>query len=124
MTLAWGCGSSYTAPTRNVIFISLDTTRADHMGFYGNRDIKTPHLDRLAAESIVFDDFMSVVPSTLASHTSLFTGKYPQSHGTPRNGFVINERNEMLPEVLHEDGFATAGASTPRTPARTEPSLR
>ena len=51
----------------HVVVISLDTTRADHFGFYGNESVATPNLDRLAAESIVFDDFMTVAPTTLAS---------------------------------------------------------
>jgi arylsulfatase A-like enzyme len=94
---------------RHVVLISLDTTRADQLGLYGNPTVRTPHLDRLAAESIVLDDFMTVVPTTLASHVSLFTGKYPHTHGTPRNGFLVHEQNVMLAEILRERGFATAG---------------
>lgn len=94
---------------KHVVFISLDTTRADHFGFYGNPTVKTPNLDRLASEAIVLDDFLTVAPTTLASHTSLFTGKYSHSHGTPRNGFLVNEQNVMLPELLRERGFHTAG---------------
>ncbi|MCG3127801.1 MAG: hypothetical protein CHACPFDD_02673 [Phycisphaerae bacterium] len=90
---------------RHVIIISLDTTRADHFGFYGNRTIRTPNFDRLAGESIVFDDYSTVVPTTLASHTSLFTGTYAHTHGVPRNGFIVGERNLLLAELLHERGF-------------------
>ena len=100
------------APSANipyVILISLDTTRADHMGFLGNPMVKTPELDALAAESIIFSDFMTVVPTTLASHTSLFTGKYPHHHGTPRNGFMVNRENTLLAEILQKDGFRTVG---------------
>jgi len=105
-----GC-SRQTASTdvRHVIIVSLDTTRADHMGFLGNPMVKTPALDALAAESIVLTDFMTVVPTTLAAHTSLFTGKYPHNHGTPRNGFMVNEENTLLAEILQEAGFHTAG---------------
>lgn len=92
-----------------IIIISLDTTRADHMGFYGNPWIKTPNLDRLAAESIVFDDASPSAPSTLASHTSLFTGKYAHTHGTPENGHRVNAENVMLTEVLRAAGYRTAG---------------
>ncbi len=99
----------YDGPVKHVILISLDTTRRDHMGFYGNDWIKTPHLDALAAESIVFDRYMTVAPSTLTSHTSLFTGKYPHTHGVPRNGFLVNAENELLPELLRGAGFHTAG---------------
>jgi len=96
-------------PARHVIVISLDTTRADFLGCYGNKFIQTPHIDGLAGESILFEDCMTVVPTTLASHTSLFTGKYPHNHGTPRNGFMVNEQNVMLAEVLKAAGFHTAG---------------
>ncbi len=102
------CGGE-PAPPRHVIAISLDTTRADHFGFAGNERVATPRLDALAAESIVFPDFMTVVSTTLASHTSLFTGKYAHHHGVPRNGFVVNEDNEMLAEILKREGFHTAG---------------
>ncbi len=96
-------------PARHVVFISMDTTRADHFGFMGNERVKTPWLDAVARESIVFTDYMTVVPTTLASHTSLFTGKYPHSHGTPRNGFIVNRDNMMLTEILKGQGFHTAG---------------
>jgi arylsulfatase A-like enzyme len=84
-------------PAKHVIFVSLDTTRADHLGCLGNPWISTPRFDDFAAESILFNDFMTVAPTTLASHTSLFTGKYPHTHGTPRNGFTVNNENLMLP---------------------------
>ncbi len=108
---ALGCsgGTARESPARHVVFISLDTTRADHFGFYGNTAIRTPHLDRLAAESIVLDDFMTVAPTTLSSHASLFTGKYPHSHGAPRNGFVLDQANVTLAELLRDNGFAAAG---------------
>jgi arylsulfatase A-like enzyme len=96
-------------PPRHVIVISLDTARADHFGCYGHPSIRTPEIDALAAESVLFTDYMTVVPTTLASHVSLFTGKYPHTHGTPRNGFVVNPENVMLPEILREAGFHTAG---------------
>ncbi len=91
------------------MLVSLDTTRADHLGFYGNPSIATPALDRLAAESIVLDDLMTVAPTTLAAHTSLFTGNYPHRHGVPRNGFVVPDENVTLAEILKERGFATVG---------------
>jgi arylsulfatase A-like enzyme len=89
--------------------VTLDTTRADQLGFYGNPGVKTPRLDALASESIVLEDLMSVVPTTLASHVSLFTGRYPHFHGVPRNGFMVNAENLMLAEVLRREGFVTAG---------------
>jgi len=112
-----GCGrdepvrrsTKYSGPARHVVLISLDTTRRDHFGCYGNPWIHTPRIDELASESILFTDYMTVVPTTLASHAALFTGKYPHSHGTPRNGFVVNPENAMLTEILRDAGFDTAG---------------
>ena len=102
-------GAGHGLPVRHVIIISLDTTRADHFGCYGNTWISTPRIDALASESILFTNYRTVVPTTLASHTSLFTGKYPHTHGTPRNGFVVNDDNVMLAEILKEAGFHAAG---------------
>ncbi len=116
--LAMGAGASiwryarrsgYHGRARHVIFISLDTTRADHLGCYANKWIKTPNLDALADESILFTDYMTAASTTLASHTSLLTGKYPQNHGVPRNGFMVNPDNVMLPEILKDAGFHTVG---------------
>jgi len=87
----------------------MDTTRADQFGFMGNPYVQTPHLDTIAAESIVLTDCMTTAPTTLASHTSLFTGNYPHHHGTPRNGYMVNRENLMLAEILKGEGFTTAG---------------
>jgi arylsulfatase A-like enzyme len=94
---------------RHIVVISMDTARADHFGFLGNENRYTPRLDELASESITLTDYMTVAPTTLASHTSLFTGRYPHHHGTPRNGFMVHRENEMLPELLKQIGFHTAG---------------
>ncbi len=106
-----GCSGPSLDPgvPRHVVVISIDTARADHFGFLGSEHVRTPGLDAFAREAIVFTDYMTVVPTTLASHTTLFTGKYPHHHGTPRNGFMINEANVMLAETLQEAGFHTAG---------------
>ncbi len=107
---ASGCGGSaprtFEGP-RHVILISLDTTRADHMGFLGSK-VRTPNLDRFANEAVVFTDAMTAAPTTLAAHTSILTGSHPQSHGVPRNGFVVNDDNVMLAELLADEGFHTA----------------
>jgi len=88
--------------------ISLDTTRADHLGCYGSERVRTPALDRLAAQGVRFADVTAPAPTTLASHTSMMTGTYPPTHGVARNGFVVNAENTMLAEVLRDAGFHTA----------------
>jgi len=97
-----------SAARAHVILVSLDTTRADHLGCYGSKRVKTPRLDALARESILFEDCLTAVPTTLASHVTMFTGKYPHTHGVPRNGFLVNDENVMLAEILKERGYRTA----------------
>src|SRR5262245_24928412 len=76
--LAAACGRDERP---NVILITLDTTRADHLGCYGHARNTSPELDRLAAESEVFTQAYATSSWTLPAHASLLTGKYPSSHG-------------------------------------------
>ena len=94
---------------RNVVWLSLDTTRADMFGFMGNDWIKTPRIDALARDSVVFAAHQTVVPTTLPSHTTQLTGLYPHHHGTPNNGWMVSDENRMLAEILRDVGFETAG---------------
>ena len=70
----------------NVLLITLDTTRADRLGCYGYPLAKTPVLDRLAAQGVVFERAYAPVPLTLPSHASMLTGLYPPEHGLHNNG--------------------------------------
>jgi choline-sulfatase len=108
---ALGCAAEpeRTATARHLVVVSLDTTRADYLGAYGNPWVSTPRIDALARESVVFDALKVAAPTTLASHVSLFTGAYPLHHGTPRNGFTVHPDNVMLAEILRDAGFHTAG---------------
>ena len=63
-------------PPENLILISVDTLRADHLGASGHPWLKTPHIDALAAEGVRFDRVVSPAPTTLASHTSMMTGTW------------------------------------------------
>jgi arylsulfatase A-like enzyme/Flp pilus assembly protein TadD len=100
-------GSSSAEP--NVILISIDTLRADHLGCYGHPRIKTPNIDRLAAEGTLFEQCTTAAPVTLPSHASMLTGTYPFVHKVRDNGtFRLHADNLTLTEVLHEAGLATA----------------
>ncbi|MCE9594864.1 MAG: sulfatase [Planctomycetes bacterium] len=106
---------------RHVVLISCDTLRADALGVYaGERDrlaewgappaaARTPRIDRLAREGIVFENATTAAPTTLASHTSLFSGLWPNAHGVARNGFEVRPEIETLAERLAARGFDTAG---------------
>src|ERR1700733_11245419 len=72
-------GAAAASPT-NVILITLDTTRADRMGFLGSKLGLTPNLDAMAKQSVVFTHAYSQVPLTTASHATILTGTYPQFH--------------------------------------------
>jgi len=93
----------------NLVLITLDTTRADHLGAYGYGRDTSPALDALAAESALFERAFSHVPVTLPAHTSILTGHLPTAHGIRDNGrFIVPEELETLPEILGRQGYATA----------------
>ena len=97
-------------PVTRVVVVTFDTTRADRIGSYGNDDVATPHLDSLAAEGVVFERAVSPVPTTLPSHSTMFTGLYPQDHGVRYNiYFKLDDAAQTLAEILRDAGFATAG---------------
>jgi arylsulfatase A-like enzyme/tetratricopeptide (TPR) repeat protein len=92
----------------NVLLISLDTLRPDHLGCYGYKDILTPTIDNLAGEGVLFEDALTSVPLTLPSHTSMLTGLYPISHGVRDNGtFILRDQFTTLAEVLKAREYAT-----------------
>jgi arylsulfatase A-like enzyme/tetratricopeptide (TPR) repeat protein len=92
----------------NVLLISLDTTRADHIGAYGQSQGATPHIDRLAAEGTLFEHCVSPVPITLPAHASLMTAVDPFVHEVRYNGFPLGPRLATLAERLRAAGWATA----------------
>ena len=104
-----GCGGPEVGGPRHVVLISLDTVRADHLGCYGSTRVDTPAIDSLATDGVLFRDVTAPAPTTLSSHTSMMTGKWPHTHGVARNGYVVNEGNVMLAEILGDAGFHTAG---------------
>jgi len=104
------------SPKRNVIVVSLDTVRADHLNAYGYARRRTsPELDAWAAEGTLFENAASTAPGTLSSQMSVLTGRYPSSHGVSYANWRVNARIPVLPvetltlaEVLSAHGFVTA----------------
>ena len=91
-----------------IILITLDTTRADHLGCYGYRAGATPNLDALASEAVRFEQMMASCPTTLPSHATMFTGLYPPSHGVRYNGmFRLADTSVTIAKVLRDGGFST-----------------
>jgi len=107
-----------TPPARdlNVLFITLDTTRADHLSCYAQESVsklprgaKTPHLDKLAARGLRFAHAIAQVPLTLPSHASMFTGTYPEVHQLrDMGGFVLDPKHLTLASMARSAGFQTA----------------
>jgi arylsulfatase A-like enzyme/Tfp pilus assembly protein PilF len=92
----------------NLLLITIDTLRADHLGCYGGDSGLTPNLDGLAAEGIRFAEVLAHVPLTLPAHTSLFTSKYPTGHGVHDNGtFRVDSSLPTLAFILKEGGYQT-----------------
>ena len=92
----------------NLLLITLDTTRADHIGCYGYADADTPTIDQLAARGAQFDHAVTSVPSTLPGHCTIMTGLEAPSHGARINGHFLDDEVTTLAEVLKGEGYATA----------------
>ncbi|HEY3836853.1 MAG TPA: sulfatase-like hydrolase/transferase [Bryobacteraceae bacterium] len=100
--------SIFAAPSTSIVLISIDTLRADHLGCYGYRNIRTPHLDSLAKGGTLFEQIESPVPMTLPAHVSLLSSTYPYVHGVRENGEQVPPKILTLPAVLKADGYRTA----------------
>jgi choline-sulfatase len=123
LLLSSGCrrseepSSSHVPRDANILLITLDTTRADHLSCYsdlppvGERrgTTKTPHLDALAARGVLFSRAMVQVPLTLPSHASIMTGAYPTRHGLrDMEGFVLDKSHPTVASITQGNGYATA----------------
>src|SRR3977135_1804158 len=93
-----------------IIVISIDTLRADHLPAYGYTHVKTPAIDALAADGVVFERAYSHAPQTLPAHASLLSGQLPFETGVRDNvGFTVKTGERLLPQMLRDRGFATGG---------------
>ncbi len=105
------CPARELAAPRHLLFITLDTVRADHLGAYGYGRPTSPALDAFAADGVRFADVTCSMPTTLPSHVTLFTGLPPSAHGVTENGIVPADSLLSIFERLEAAGFAT-GAVT------------
>jgi len=108
-----GCGSG--APDHpNVLLITLDTVRADHLGSYGHPKDITPNLDRLARQGTRFETAISTSAVTPVSHASILTGRNPYAHGLrvifADGGFRLEKSVPTLASVLRAAGYRTGAA--------------
>ena len=93
----------------NVLFILIDTLRAEHMSVYGSERASTPFLERLASEGILFENQLSQSSWTKCSMASMWTGLYPARAGITRFEDVLSQDAKMPAEIFSEAGFITTG---------------
>lgn len=108
--MAAGRGPSAASNSKpNVVVITIDTLRADHLGVYGDKDIQTPSIDQLARSGARFTHAYTPVPITLPAHTSIFTGSYPMATGMHDfSGNKLSPKIPTLATVLSRNGYQTA----------------
>jgi arylsulfatase A-like enzyme len=97
---------------RNVVIISLDTVRRDHLPTYGYARDTAPAVDKLSRTGTVFENAFTQDTNTNPSHTSMFTGVYPHVHGNRANGVVLRSEEVTLGQILQREGFRTGAFIT------------
>ncbi len=107
MTLVVGATACHREPV-NVLLVTFDTTRWDHVGYATGRENVTPMLDALAQRGTWFSTCVTPQPLTLPSHTSIMTGLYPFHHGVRNNGtYIVPDKDVTLAEQFSQAGYAT-----------------
>jgi len=92
----------------NILLITVDTTRADHLPLYGYHSVRTPNLDSLAKHGILFQECATAAPLTLPSHCSIMTGLYPTYHGVRINGnTALSMEHLTMAEAFAAKGYET-----------------
>ncbi len=93
----------------NVVVVTIDTLRPDHLRCYGYQKIETPVLDKLAKQGVLFENAVAQAPLTPPSHASIFTGQYPTVHHVRNTGgFILPSSARPLAKILQEQGWDTA----------------
>ncbi len=93
----------------DILFLVLDTQRADRLGCYGYDRSITPNLDRFAAQSVVFEQAISPAQWTIPSHASMFTGHYPTTHQITQSSQRLDPSKPHLVDILAQSGYETVG---------------
>jgi len=108
------CACGGERPERpNVLLLSLDTLRADHLGCYGYERETSPFLDRLATESVLFERAFTPAAWTLIAHMTMLTGLFPLQHGVVQDELALSPEFPILAERLKQAGYQTVGLYHP-----------
>ena len=92
----------------NFLFIITDQQRADHLGCYGNRTLRTPHIDAVAARGVRMDRHYVAMPICMPNRATIVTGRMPSVHGVRHNGIELPLDSVTMPELLADAGYRTA----------------
>jgi arylsulfatase A-like enzyme len=101
------CGRDKVKP--NILLITIDTLRRDHLGVYGYPRETSPFIDQLAREGMMFKHAITPIPSTAPSHASILTSLHPLTHGTSGNASPLTDKAQTIAEVLKQNGYYTIG---------------
>jgi arylsulfatase A-like enzyme len=93
----------------NILLITIDTLRRDHLGVYGYPRETSPFLDQLAREGMMFKHAITPIPSTAPSHASILTSLHPLTHGSTGNAAPLTDKAQTIAEVLKQNGYYTIG---------------
>jgi arylsulfatase A-like enzyme len=124
LTAALGCGdrgngaASRLLAYDQIVLVTLDTLRADHLGAYGYPRKASPFIDGLAERGVVFERAYAAISTTGPSHATIFTGLYPLQHRVQKNGQGLPDAFVTLAEILSTHGFATAAFVSSRASLR------
>ncbi|HPF04344.1 MAG TPA: sulfatase [Bacteroidales bacterium] len=101
-------GNSIAGQTPNVVFVFADEMRACDLGYMGNNDVLTPNIDRLASQSVIFSNAISVCPVSSPYRGSLLTGRYPLNTGVFVNDVLLDPETLTMPKIFKASGYETA----------------
>src|ERR1041385_9258409 len=99
---------SFSSRAYNVILITIDTLRADHVSCLNPHALRTPNIDRIAEEGTLFTNAVSLIPITLPAHTSILTSRRPHEELLFDNGQFLQLNSPTISEILAKDNYQTA----------------
>jgi membrane-anchored protein YejM (alkaline phosphatase superfamily) len=99
----------YSPRRYNVLLITIDTLRSDHLSCYNSRSAPTPNINRIAQEGVMFTNAHSLIPITLPAHTSILTSHRPHKESVFDNGNFFVGKSPLLSEILRKENYQTAG---------------
>jgi arylsulfatase A-like enzyme len=108
LLFASSCGGKAEKP--NILLITVDTLRADHVGAYGYHRQTTPFIDKLAREGLMFKHVVTPQPQTSGSHASILTSLHPLTHGLIFNALSLHPKAQTIAQVMKKNGYYTMGA--------------